>query len=72
MKKLLSYFIFFFLFFNIEGKDEFNKISKVKIIPENAKCINYAFDVTPAKYITKLITEKGIVEPNKDSINTLK
>ena len=56
----------------IEGKDEFNKISKVKIIPENAKCINYAFDVTPAKYITKLITEKGIVEPNKDSINTLK
>ena len=56
----------------IEGKNEFNKISKVKIIPENAKCINYAFDVTPAKYITKLITEKGIVEPNKDSINTLK
>ena len=56
----------------IEGKDEFNKISKVKIIPEDAKCINYAFDVTPAKYITKLITEKGIVEPNKDSINRLK
>ena len=56
----------------IEGKDEFNKISKVKIIPENAKCINYAFDVTPTKYITKIITEKGIVEPNKDSINTLK
>ena len=56
----------------IEGKNEFNKISKVKIIPENAKCINYAFDVTPAKYITKLITEKGIVEPNKDSINRLK
>ncbi len=56
----------------IEGKDEFNNISKVKIIPENAKCINYAFDVTPAKYITKLITEKGIVEPNKDSINRLK
>ncbi len=56
----------------IEGKDEFNKISKVKITPENAKCINYAFDVTPAKYITKLITEKGIVEPNKDSINSLR
>ena len=56
----------------IEGKDEFNKISKVKIIPENARCVNYAFDVTPAKYITKLITEKGIVEPNKDSIITLK
>ena len=56
----------------IEGKDKFNKISKVKIIPENAKCANYAFDVTPAKYITNLITEKGIVEPNKDSINTLK
>ena len=56
----------------VEGMDKFNNISKVKIIPEKAKCANYAFDVTPAKYITKLITEKGIIEPNKDSINKLK
>ena len=37
-----------------------------------AKCVNYAFDVTPAKYITKLITEKGIIDANSSSINRLK
>ena len=33
--------------------------------------VNYAFDVTPAKYITKLIIEKGIIEANSISIKKL-
>ena len=49
-----------------------NMIKKVKIVPEGAQCANYAFDVTPAKYITKLITEKGIIDANSSSINKLK
>ncbi len=57
---------------HIEGLDENNMIKKVKIVPEGAQCINYAFDVTPAKYITKLITEKGIIEANSSSISKLK
>ncbi len=40
----------------------------ISIVPSNAKCKNYAFDVTPAKYITKIITEKNIVEANTESI----
>ncbi len=47
-------------------------IKKVKIVPEGAQCANYAFDVTPAKYITKLITEKGIIDANSSSISRLK
>ena len=57
---------------HIEGLDENNNLKKVKIIPEGAQCANYAFDVTPAKYISKLITEKGIVDANLSSINKLK
>ena len=57
---------------HIEGLDENNKIKKVKIVPEGAQCANYAFDVTPAKYITKLITEKGIIDANSSSISKLK
>lgn len=57
---------------HIEGLDENNKIKKVKIIPEGAQCANYAFDVTPAKYISKLITEKGIIDANLSSIRKLK
>ena len=57
---------------HISGLDENNEIKKIKIVPEGSKCVNYAFDVTPAKFITKLITEKGIVDPNYESISQLK
>ncbi len=57
---------------HIEGLDEKNMITKVKIVPDGATCVNYAFDVTPAKYITKLITEKGIIDANSSSINKIK
>ena len=30
--------------------------------------MNIAFDITPAKYITGLITEKGICEPSENSL----
>ena len=56
----------------IQGLDQNNMIKKVKIVPEGAQCVNYAFDVTPAKYITKLITEKGIIDANSSSISKLK
>ncbi len=57
---------------HIEGLDQNNKIQKVKIVPAGAHCVNYAFDVTPAKYITKLITEKGVIDANLSSISKLK
>ena len=31
--------------------------------PSGVKTYNPAFDVTPAKYITAVITEKGIIRP---------
>ena len=47
---------------HIEGKDDKNNIRKVLIYPENSKSMNLAFDITPAKYVTGLITEKGICQ----------
>ena len=46
----------------IEGIDENNEIKKVLIYPNKSKAMNLAFDVTPAKYVTGLITERGISE----------
>ena len=43
----------------------------VNITPINANCKNYAFDVTPAKFITKIITERKIVDANQSSISEL-
>ena len=43
----------------------------INITPKNANCKNYAFDVTPAKFITKIITERKVVDANQSSISEL-
>ena len=53
------------------GLNSKGTVEKISITPKNAKCKNYSFDVTPAKYITKIITEKKIVDANKSSISDL-
>ena len=47
------------------------KTEQVRICPENTRSANYAFDVTPAKFITGLITEKGICKPAEKDIKKL-
>jgi len=42
----------------------------VRIAPEGSSARNPAFDVTPAKYITGIITEQGIIEPTKKEIES--
>ena len=56
---------------HIEGKDENNNIKKVLIYPETSKSMNLAFDITPAKYVTGLITEKGICEASTEGLRKM-
>ena len=56
---------------HIEGIDKDNKIKKILIYPKKSKALNLAFDVTPAKYVTGLITEKGICEASSDALNKM-
>ena len=56
---------------HVEGVDENNKIKKVLIYPKKSKAMNLAFDVTPAKYVTGLITEKGISEASYQGLKEL-
>jgi methylthioribose-1-phosphate isomerase len=44
------------------------KLDEVLICPETTKASNYGFDVTPARLITALITERGICSPNEESL----
>ncbi len=55
----------------IEGLDENGIIKKVQIYPKKSKAMNLAFDVTPAKYISGLITEKGICEASELGLKNL-
>ncbi len=56
---------------HVEGIDENNQVKKVLIYPKKSKVMNLAFDVTPAKYVTNLITEKGICEASTEGLKKL-
>ena len=56
---------------HVEGLDKDNKLQKVLIYPQNSKAMNLAFDVTPAKYVTGLITEKGVCEASEQGLKEL-
>jgi methylthioribose-1-phosphate isomerase len=54
-----------------EGMDEEGNVKKVLIYPKKSKAKNLAFDITPAKYVTGLITEKGICEASTQGLKNL-
>ncbi|MBD1154727.1 S-methyl-5-thioribose-1-phosphate isomerase [Pelagibacterales bacterium SAG-MED21] len=56
---------------HVEGIDENSEIKKVLIYPNKSKAMNLAFDVTPAKYVTGLITEQGICEASSEGLKKL-
>ena len=47
------------------------EVKKVLLTCVKANTANYGFDVTPARLITGIITERGICQPNKNSILNL-
>ena len=56
---------------HVEGVDKNNQVTKVRIYPQKSKSMNLAFDITPAKYVTGLITEKGICEASAEGLRGL-
>ena len=56
---------------HVEGLDENNNLKKILIYPKKSKAMNLAFDITPAKYITGLITERGVCEASKNGLRKL-
>ena len=47
------------------------KIEKVQLTPDGSPCINYAFDVTPARLVSGLITERGICQASEEGVKSL-
>lgn len=45
--------------------------ARVLICPENSPAANYAFDVTPAKFVTGFITERGVCKATEADIHRL-
>ncbi|MDR2052959.1 MAG: S-methyl-5-thioribose-1-phosphate isomerase [Treponema sp.] len=52
----------------VTGKTADGRIETVRICPDSTPARNWGFDVTPARCITGLITERGIAEPSEQEI----
>lgn len=52
----------------MEGLLENGSVGKVKITATDSPVANYGFDVTPSKYVTALITERGICGAGEEEI----
>lgn len=55
----------------IQGRTELGEVVTVEIVPEGAKGGNPAFDVTPARLVTGLITERGVCKASKEGLSGL-
>ncbi len=51
----------------IQGLHE-GEIKQVLLTPPDSPAVNYGFDVTPARLVTGLITERGVCEPSEAGI----
>tara|TARA_R110002050_G_scaffold146920_8_gene272464 strand:- start:1063 stop:2148 length:1086 start_codon:yes stop_codon:yes gene_type:complete len=52
----------------IQGKTASGEVVTVEIVPEGANAGNPAFDVTPSRLVTGLITERGVTMASKQSL----
>ena len=55
---------------HIDGLCDDGQVRRVRLTPQGSKAANYAFDVTPARLVTGLITERGLVAANADAIRS--
>ena len=53
------------------GRTGGGTIETVKITPDGSDVANYAFDVTPSRLVTGLITERGLAEPSYNGLRDL-
>ncbi len=53
---------------HMTGRTADGRIETVRIVPEGARVANYGFDVTPARLVTGLVTERGVIAANRAAL----
>ncbi|MDP1931012.1 MAG: S-methyl-5-thioribose-1-phosphate isomerase [Gammaproteobacteria bacterium] len=56
---------------HIQGLNELGELSRVQVMTSHSAVNNFGFDVTPARLVTALITERGVFAPNRESLQVL-
>jgi len=52
----------------VTGRTADGRVETVRIVPAGSTVANYGFDVTPARLVSGLITERGIIAPQRDAL----
>jgi methylthioribose-1-phosphate isomerase len=55
----------------VSGRSSDGAVRQVNIAPEQTRAVNPAFDITPARLVTGLITERGVCEPSREGLLSL-
>jgi methylthioribose-1-phosphate isomerase len=50
------------------GRTADGRIESVRIVPDGSAVANYGFDVTPARLVTGLITERGVIAATREGL----
>jgi methylthioribose-1-phosphate isomerase len=53
---------------HMTGRTADGRIETVRVVPDGSPVANYAFDVTPARLVTGLITERGLLRPDRAAL----
>jgi len=57
---------------HIHGLNTQGMLDRVRLTPEGSTAFNVAFDITPARLVSGIITEKGIFQANEDNLAKIK
>ncbi|MFZ4072460.1 MAG: hypothetical protein ACOYJ6_20525, partial [Caulobacterales bacterium] len=55
----------------ISGRTADGRVERVLLAPQGVRALNPAFDVTPARYVTGLITERGVCPATRNGLFSL-
>ncbi|MGH0029341.1 MAG: S-methyl-5-thioribose-1-phosphate isomerase, partial [Myxococcota bacterium] len=55
----------------VSGRSETGEVVTVDVLPEGSPAANPAFDVTPRRLVTALVTERGVCDASPEGLRSL-
>jgi methylthioribose-1-phosphate isomerase len=52
----------------VTGRNAAGEVASVRVVPEGSAALNLAFDVTPARLVTGIITERGLCHAGREGL----
>ena len=57
---------------HLSGIDPSGELNRIRLCPEGTAVSNFSFDVTPARLVSKIITEKGVLDAEQSQLQQLR